>query len=104
MCRPSPAARPIPGDLSAGEGEMGDTAGRADRLNVEALLESLEPVPQAFPACENDGHDRDVHLVDQVGREELADCRWSSANSDVQTARRLPGGLQGLGGACARRE
>src|SRR5260370_19599433 len=78
---------------------MCDAAGRADRLNVEPLLEVLEPVPHAFPARKNDGHDRDVHVVDQVGREELADCRWSPANSDVQTARCLPGGLQGLGGA-----
>src|SRR5258708_6317427 len=78
---------------------MGDAAGRADRLKVEALLEFLEPFPKAFPACKNDGHDRDVHVVDQVGREELANCGRSSANPDVQTASRLPGGLQGLGGA-----
>jgi hypothetical protein len=25
----------------------------------------------------------EVHVVDQVGREELADCPWSSADSDV---------------------
>src|SRR5438105_13455101 len=71
------------GALSAGEGEMGDAVGRADGLNVEALLEFLEPVPKAFAACENDGHDRDVHVVDQVGREELANCGRSSANPDV---------------------
>ena len=67
---------------------MGYADRRADRLNVEALLEFLEPVPQAFSACENDRHDRDVHVVDQVRREELADCRWSSANSDVSNSRR----------------
>src|SRR5207245_6129024 len=64
---------PIPSDLSAGEHEMSDAAGRADRLDVEALLEPFETVPEAFPASENDGHDRDVHMVDHVGREELAD-------------------------------
>src|SRR5258708_6392779 len=78
----SPPPR-TPSELSAGEGEMGDAAGRADRLNVEALLEFLEPVPKAFSACENDGHDRDVHVVDQIGREELANCGRSSANPDV---------------------
>jgi len=60
---------------------MGHAAGRADRFKFEAPLEFLEPVPQAFTSGEKDGHD--VRVVDQVGRQELADCRWSSANPDV---------------------
>src|SRR5438445_7096698 len=73
--------RPEP---SAGEREMGDTAWGADRLHIEALLECLQPVPDTFPASQNYGDDRYVHVIDQVGGEKLADYRWSAANADVQ--------------------
>src|SRR5712692_4357032 len=94
IAQPSRGGRPPPNagcetarrrlELSAGEREMGDAAGGADRLHIEALLERLQPVPEAFPASENYGDDRYVHVVDQVGGEKLADYRWSSANADVQ--------------------
>ena len=40
-----------------------------------------------------------MHVVDEVGGEELANCRRSSADSDIQSTRRLLGCLQGLGWA-----
>jgi len=41
-----------------GKCEMDDAARRADRLHIEALLELLQPVPEAFAASEDNGHDR----------------------------------------------
>src|SRR5256885_5036025 len=78
---------------------MGDAAGGTDRLHIEALLECVEPVPEAFPASENYRHDHYVHVVDQVRSEKLTDYRWSSANADIQATRGLPSHLEGLGGA-----
>ena len=40
---------------------------------VKALLQPFLAVPQAFAAPEDDGHDGDVHVIDQVGGQELAD-------------------------------
>ena len=77
---------------------MGNPAGRAGRLNLEPLLKILETVPQAFPASEDDGHDRDVHIVDEIGCQELTNCGWPSTNAYIQAAGRFPGRLQGLGG------
>src|SRR6516165_2956981 len=78
---------------------MGDAAGGADRLHIEALLELLQPVPEAFPTAENYGHDRYVHVVDQVEGEKLADHRWSSADADIEATGSFPGHPQGLGRA-----
>ncbi len=52
---------------------MGDAARGADRLHIEAVLELLEPAPEAFAASEDNRHDRYVEVVDQVGVEKLAD-------------------------------
>lgn len=59
--------------LAAGEGEVGDAAGAAHSLGVEALFERLEPVPEPFPAAQHDGHHHDVQVVGQVRGQELAD-------------------------------
>src|SRR5262249_16462754 len=85
--------------LWAGEGEMSDAAGGAYRLDAEALLDPLEPVPHPLPAPEDDGHDGDVQVVDQVGVQELTDSGRPPADANVQAARGLPGDFQGLGRA-----
>ena len=72
-----------PPEPSAGEREMGDTAWGADRLHIEALLESLQPVPDTFSASENYGDDRYMHVVDQVGGEKLADSLASMVHAAV---------------------
>ena len=88
---------PRPACLSAGECEMRNATWRADRLNMEALFEVFESVPQPFPASQNDRHHGDVHVVHEIGCQELSDGCWSSANPNIKTTRRFPGGFQGLG-------
>ena len=69
--------------LPAHEGEMGDSAGAAHRLHVEALFDSLQPSPQRFSAPKYDGHHGDVYVIDQVRSQELADGRRAPADADV---------------------
>ena len=76
---------------------MGDAAGRGRRLHVESTLELLLVVPQTFATPEEYRHDRDVHVVDQIGGKELADSRRATANSHVQSGGSLPGGFQCFG-------
>ena len=76
--------------LSAHEGEMGDSAGAAHRLHTEALFESLQPSPQRFPAPKYDGHQGNVHVIDQVRSQELADGRRAPADAEVQGAPAAP--------------
>ena len=85
--------------LSPGEDEMGHAAGGADRLHLEPLLERLEPIPEPLPPAEDDGHDDYVHVVDEVGSEELSDGGRASTDADVQRARRLLGNPEGRGRA-----
>src|SRR5262245_30448942 len=93
---------PRPACLSAGEYEVRESAWRADRLNVEALLKCFETIPQPFSASENYRHHGDMHVVDEIGCQELSNGYWPSANSDIQTTRRCPGGFQGLGRSSVR--
>ena len=53
--------------LWAGEHQMDNAVGRADRLQVLAMVEFLESVPEAFSAAEHHRHDRNVDMVDEVG-------------------------------------
>src|SRR5262245_43622794 len=84
--------------LSAREGEMVDSARAAHRLHIEALFNSLQPSQQRFPAPKHDGHHGDVHVIDQVRSQELADSRRAPADADVQTAGSLSRCSQDLGG------
>src|SRR4051794_2604265 len=77
---------------------MGDAARRGVDLDREAVLEAAEALPEGDPAAEGDRHDRQVHEVDQIGLEELADHRGASADPDVAAVRGLLGQLQHLGG------
>ncbi len=56
---------------------MGDAAGGADGLHLEAFFQSLQPVPEPLPAAKNDRHHDDVQVIDQVRGQELADRRWA---------------------------
>ena len=71
---------------------MGNAAGRAYRFNVEALLQSFETVPQPFAAPKDDGRDDNMHVVDEIGREELSHGGWATANADIEVARCFSGG------------
>ena len=88
--------------LPAHEGEMGDSAGATHRLHTEALFESLQPSPQRFPAPEYDGHQGNVHVIDQVPSQELADgrrpppMRTSRAPAASRAAARASAGLASM--------
>ena len=75
---------------------MDDAARGVDGFDVEALLECLKSVPQPLPSAEDDGHDDNVHVVDQVGGKELSDGGRASADADVESARRFLGDPEGL--------
>jgi NADH:ubiquinone reductase (H+-translocating) len=83
----------------AGEGDVGDSARGAHRLDGEALLQALQASPDRLTAAEEDGHLHDVHVVDQVGGEELADGSRAAADADVEAARGAPGGRERVGRA-----
>src|SRR5215472_1675712 len=78
------------------ERQVRDATRARHGLYVESPLEPFEPVPDPLTAPEDDRHQRDVHVVDQVGRQELADGRRPAADADIKAARRLQGDVQRL--------
>ena len=68
---------------------MGNSPRRANRLHLEAVLEPFQAVPEPLASPEHYGDEHDVHVVDQVGGQKMADGRGATADADVQT----PGGL-----------
>lgn len=52
---------------------MGHPARSAHRFHIETLLNPLVSVLEPLPAAQDDGDDHEVHVVDQVGDQELAD-------------------------------
>ena len=62
---------------------MGD-GGRADELDAPvASRTAVEPVEERFAASEEDGHDGQVQLVDQLGAQLL---RWAMVASGTRRA------------------
>jgi len=60
-------------DLPSGatsEDQVHNPAGGIGRLDFEALFEPFEAVPEAFTAAEDDRHEGDVQVVDQVRLED----------------------------------
>lgn len=78
---------------------MGDGTGCGHRLDREARLEALEAVPQSLAAAEHDRYQNEVHVVDQVGFEELAHGRRAAADAYVEPARGFAGGGERCGRA-----
>src|SRR5580704_16081278 len=68
-----PRGEPASARLTTGERDVGDAAGRAHRLDGEALLQALQGVPDGLAAAEEERNEREVHVVDPAGGEELAD-------------------------------
>ena len=58
-------------------------------VEVEAVEQLVGGVPEAFAAAELDGRDGDVHRVDEVGVEELADGGHAAAEAHVLAVGRL---------------
>jgi hypothetical protein len=44
---------------------VGDAVGAVHGLDLEAVFERLQPIPQPLSAAQHDGHHDDVHVVDQ---------------------------------------
>src|SRR5919199_4130104 len=76
---------------------MRDPAGRGGGLDFVVLLETLEPVPEAYASAEQDRDHDDVHVVDEPGTKEVADDGGASADPYVLAIRSLAGGLERLG-------
>src|SRR5215472_16759030 len=83
------AASAATASAAAAEGDVGDAGRAAYGLDLELLLESLEPVPQPLPAPEHDGHHHDVQVVDQAGGQEVAHGGHAAADADVRSGGRL---------------
>src|SRR5215471_20847505 len=69
--------------LPAAEGEVGDAAGAVYGLDLEAIFERLQTVPEPFAAAQHDRHHDDVQVVDQAGGQELADGGRAAADADI---------------------
>ena len=81
---------PVPQLVSQAAGEATDsTVKRSSRPPI---------LPQGYAAAEGYRHHHQVHEVDQVGREELAHRRGSSADADVTAVRGLLGQAEHLSG------
>src|SRR3954469_4779628 len=85
------------GGLGPGEGEVGDSRRRGDRLDVVRILQALKPVPDADAAAEDDRHLDEMHVVDEAGGEEVAYDGGAAADPDVLARSRFAGGLECLG-------
>src|ERR1700730_6792560 len=79
------AAPPLP----AHESDVRHRGG-ADHLDVLiADRSTVQTVKQTLAAPEEDGHDRQVQLVDETGAQVLLDRRYAAPQADVGASRRL---------------
>src|SRR3974390_2055399 len=74
---------------------MGHAGRAACRLHFESLFEPFVSVPETHASPEENGHDGDVHEVDEVGLDEFANGRRTPTNADVQSSGGLSRDLQG---------
>src|SRR3954466_12658944 len=82
--------------LPTRERHVRHAARRGDDLDVEALLDAFQAVPQADAAAEQDWDLHDVEEVDEAGRAEVAHGRRAAADAHVEAAGRLPGEVERL--------
>src|SRR5918911_2076819 len=85
------------GSRRTGKRHMRDAAGRGGGLDLIVLLETLQPVPEAYASAEQDRDHHDVHVVDEPGTKEVADDGGASADPYVLAVRSLAGGLERVG-------
>src|SRR5918994_3999700 len=79
------------------EREVGDAAGRGDRLDVIGILEGLQTVPDADAAAEHDRNLYEMHVVDEPGDEEVAYDGGAAADPDVLATGCFAGRLERVG-------
>jgi hypothetical protein len=94
--RPAVRCRRSRDDLPR-EREVGDAAGRGDRLDVVGILEGLQTVPDADAAAEHERDLDEMHVVDEPGGEEVAYDGGPAADPDVLAIGCFAGGLERLG-------
>src|SRR5881628_2263518 len=94
--RPAVRCRRSRDDLPR-EREVGDAAGRGDRLDVVGILEGLQAVPDAHAAAEHDRDLDEMHVVDEPGGEEVAYDGGAAADPDVLAIGCVAGGVERLG-------
>src|ERR1700704_3879139 len=76
---------------------MRDSAGRGRDLDLVVPLETLQSVPEPHAPAEQDRDHHDVHVVDEPGRDEVADDGGTPADAYVLAGRGLAGLLKRLG-------
>src|SRR5215212_3278348 len=76
---------------------MHDPAGRGDGLDLVVLLDALQSVPEPCASAEQERNHHDVQVVDESGRQEVADHGRTPADAYVLAARSLAGRLERLG-------
>src|SRR6476659_6974088 len=84
--------------VRTGECHVRDSAWRGDGLDLVALFEALQPVPEAYASAEQNRHDHDVHVVDEPGGKEVAQQGGASADPYISAVSGLAGSLERLGG------
>src|SRR5688572_14734788 len=65
---------------------MQNSVWRRGGFYFKALLESFESVPEPFAPAQDDRHEDDVHVVDQIGLEELSNRADAATDPDVEVA------------------
>ena len=62
---------------------------RADDLDGESFFEAFQPIPEANSAAEHDRRDHEMHVLNEIGREERPHGGRSSTDTNVQVTGRL---------------
>ena len=65
---------------------MDNSEWRRSRFDFKALFESFESIPEPFAPAQDDRHEDDVHVVDQIGLEELSNRADAATDPDVEVA------------------
>ena len=74
---------------------MDNSEWRRGGFDVKALFESFESIPEPFAPAQDDRHDDNVHVVDQIGLKELSDGADAATDPDVKVAGQGAGLLEG---------
>ena len=63
---------------------MENSEWRRCRFDVKASFKSFEPIPEPFAPAQDDRHEDDMHVVDQIGLEELPNSADAATDPDVE--------------------
>src|SRR5690349_12710886 len=80
---------------------MGEATWRGDRFDDEPLSKFAHSVPQSDAAPEHDGHDHQMHKVDEINLKKLTHSRGPTAEADIAAFGRILGNPQNVVGRAA---